>query len=814
MSKIVIVGGVAGGATAIARLRRLDESAEIVLLEKGEHVSFANCGLPYYIGNVIKQRDALFVSNIESITGKYGVTIRNFSEVIEIDKENKEVVVLDLKSGEKYRESYDKLVLSTGSKPFVPPMPGIESENVFTLWNIPDTDKIYEFIEKNQPKKAVVAGGGFIGLEMAENLAHRGIDVTIVEFALQVMAPLDKDMATLVENHLQSKKVKLLLNTGVKAIVNEGKQVELSTGEFLDSDMVLLSIGVRPNTEFVKKAGLKVNQRGGVVVDELLQTSDPNIYAIGDMIEVTNKVNGLKTMIPLAGIANKQGRAVAANVLGKQAEAFNGAIGTSVAKIFDFTIAATGENEKSLMARGLTRWKDYGIALVHPMSHAGYYPGATAMTIKLLFSLSDGKVLGAQIVGIDGVDKRIDTVATTIHFKGTIYDLTAIELAYAPPFSSAKDPINMAGYVATDIYEGLTHPITFQEYEAIKDQVVLLDVREVIENELGAIKEAVNMPLTELRNRLSELDPNKEYVTYCAVGLRGYLSERILKQHGFKVRNLVGGYRSFQDATGGVASGQEHVDQDKLPTFTKPNPNKVVNILDVCGLSCPGPIVKVAKELENLQSGDQIEVVATDPGFARDIASWCENTGNVLLDNVSEKGQYKAFIQKGQGVKTVTSECPIKEKTMIVFDGDLDKAIASFIIANGALAMGNKVNMFFTFWGLNILRKPEKVAVKKDFMGKMFGFMMPKGSKKLKLSKMNFSGAGSSMMKKVMEKKGVDSLETLIKQAIENGAKLVACQMSMDVMGITKEELIDGVEVGGVATMLADNDRSNMNLFI
>ena len=809
--KIIIVGGVAGGATALARLRRLDESAEIVLFEKGEFVSFANCGLPYYLGGVIKNRDSIFVTNIDSIKGKYNVDIRNFSEVTQIDREQKKVKVKNVKTGEEYFESYDKLLLSTGSYPFVPPMEGVEAENVFTLWNVADVDKIYNYIHEHQPKSAVIAGGGFIGIEVAENLLEKGISVTLVEFSAQILPPLDKDMAKIAENHIQDKGIKLLLNTGVKSIQKNGKQVELSNGDIIDTDMTLLSIGVRPNTVLAKDAGLELNQRGGVIVNDFMQSSDEDIYAIGDMIEVTNKVNDLKTMIPLAGPANKQGRAVAANILGLQNETYEGSIGTGIAKVCDLTIASTGENEKSLISRGLKLWEDYGISIVHPMSHAGYYPGAKPMTIKLIYSNKDARVLGAQIVGYEGVDKRIDTIATTIHFKGSIYDLTKLELAYAPPYSSAKDPVNMAAYAASNSYEGLSEPISYEDFLASKDKFTLLDVREDMETAAGSIDNSLKIPLTKLRHRLSELDKTKTYVTFCAIGLRGYIAERILKQEGYKVRNLLGGYKTYSDINyvPGNKKAFIQAEQDKLP-----QESSSALELDVCGLSCPGPIVSVAKEMDNLKEGQTLLVTATDPGFCNDIESWCINTGNTLVSKSDKKGIYKVVLKKGSSEDLPKPSCKQKEKTMIVFDGDLDKALAAFIIATGSAAMGNKVNMFFTFWGLNILRKSNPPIVKKDIMSKLFAIMMPKGSKKLTLSKMNFGGMGTKMMKDIMKKKGISSLEELIAQAQKAGVKMTACQMSMDVMGLKKEELIDGIEIGGVATMLNDNDNSNMNLFI
>ena len=836
--KIIIVGGVAGGATAAARLRRLDENAEILLIERGEFVSFANCGLPYYIGGAVKNRDALFVLNIAAIESKYNVKIRNFSEAIRIDREDKTLTIKDLKKGMEYDESYDKLLLSTGSHPFVPDMKGLDAENVFTLWNIPDVDKINAYIQKYQPRHALVAGSGFIGLEMAENLKERGLEVCLVEFADQLLPPFDPEMAKLIQDHLAVKGIRLLLETGLSEIRDNGKSAVLSNGETLSSDMILLSIGVRPNSALAKDAGLRLNARGGIVVDSCMRTDDPDIYAIGDVIEVENPIDKSRTMTPLAGPANKQGRAVAANLLGKKSEPYPGTIGTSVIKIFDLTAASTGMNEKQLKAKGMKLWKDYGLVVIHPLSHAGYYPGAVPMTLKLLYSMPEGRVLGAQIVGYDGIDKRIDTIATAIHFRGSIYDLTEMELAYAPPYSSAKDPVNMAGYAAANILEKLSSPITQQELDATdpRDDWQLLDIREEPETAMGMIPGAIRIPLTALRKRMGELNPRQKYIVYCAVGLRGYIAERILKQKGFTVRNLIGGFRSYGDLHRISPSAAKLPTQDSggkgqpsaypasaLPDSHDSNSSFEAATLDACGLSCPGPILRLSQRISEIHPGDKLTVKATDPGFIRDIESWCETTGNRLLSSSEDKGIFSAEIQKGnvtanerrvdQNGNPVCTAA-VKEKTMIVFDGDLDKAIAAFIIAAGSAAMGSKVNMFFTFWGLNILRKPEKTRVKKDLISSMFSIMMPRGTKKLRLSKMNFGGLGSKMMRSVMKKKGISSLEELIHKAQKAGVKMTACQMSMDVMGLSREELIDGVEVGGVASMLNDNDHSNMNLFI
>lgn len=823
--KILIVGGVAGGATAISRLRRLDEKAEIILFERGKYVSFANCGLPYYIGGTIERRESLFVTTPEAIIGKYGVDVRVENEVLSIDTENKKVLVLNHKTNERYEETYDKILLSTGSRPFVPSVDGINENNVFHLWTIPDVDDIQKFITENDPKKAVVVGGGFIGLEMVENLIERGIEVTLIEMASQVMPPLDIDMAKLIENYLHQKGVTVLLNEAFYGTENNGKTIRLSSGKRIETEFTILSIGVRPNNELAQGADLALNQKGGVQVNEFMQTSNPDIYAVGDVIGVEDYIFGGEIMVPLAGPANKQGRAVAANILGLEPESYRGTMGTSIAKVFDLTVASVGANEKTLEQKGQIYKKDYFVSLIHPMNHAGYYPGALPMTIKLIFA-NDGKVLGAQIVGYEGVDKRIDTIATTIHFHGSVSDLTELELAYAPPYSNAKDPVNFAGYVAENILKGLTDPVLYREWLEHPDEYQFLDIRENPEIVVGSLYNAKHIPLTELRGRLFELSKDVHYLTFCTVGLRGYIAERVLKQNGFKASNLLGGYRSVMDLES-KAMPKVSTEQDKLPEEPKENITSFEKrVLNVCGLSCPGPIVEVSREMEELEEGQILRVTATDPGFARDIQSWCQNTGNQLLSQTEEKGTFTATILKGSASEestkdsllTVTGPDEIrsktKEKTMIIFDGDLDKAIAAFIIATGAAAMGNKVHMFFTFWGLSIIRKEHAPKVKKDFMGKMFGFMLPKSSKKLSLSQMNFAGAGPKMIRSLMKKHGVSSLEELIKQAIDMGVELTACQMSMDLMGLKKEELIDGVAIGGVASMLNDNDNSNMNLFI
>ncbi len=819
MKKVVIIGGVAGGATCAARLRRLDESVEIVILERGEYISYANCGLPYYVGDVIKNRAALLLQTPEAMKKKYNIDVRVKNEVVAIDREKKEVTVKRVDTGETYAEPYDTLVISTGSSPVRPPIPGIDSSRIQTLWTVPDTDRIRALVQDQGVKTAAVIGGGFIGLEMAENLRHAGVEVSLIEALDQVMSPIDFEMAQLLHENLLQNGVKLFLGDGVSSFTNNEHDVTvtLKSGKTVSAELVILSIGVRPNGELAKAAGLTVNARGGVVVDKTLKTSDPNIYAVGDVIEVEDFTFKEPTMIPLAGPANKQGRIAANNINGAN-ETYEGTQGTSVAKVFDLTAASTGANEKTLIKRGMVKGKDYESIIITQNSHAGYYPGAVPLTLKMLFSMDGKKIFGAQIVGKDGVDKRIDTLSTAIRLGASVYDLQTLEFAYAPPYSSAKDPVNMAGYVAGNVLSG---KVAYSSWDVLEKEpeAVALDVREDAELMAYSLPNAnvKHIPLGQLRIRLSELDKSKEVSVFCAIGVRAYNATRVLKENGFKnVKLYPGGARFYQSThyqpdTTPIAqvsiSDSGHVDTKDIP--------KASMRLDCSGMQCPGPIMKVFETMKEMHNGDVVEVSASDPGFARDIVAWTRRTGNTLVANERRGDDYVALVKKGS---SNTAAPVVKDttegKTIIVFSGDLDKVLASFIIANGAAAMGRPVTMFFTFWGLTVLRKPKRQKVKKTFMESMFGAMLPRGSKKLKLSRMNMGGMGTKMMKKIMGDKNVDSLEDLIKKAMKAGVKIVACTMSMDVMGIKEEELIEGVELGGVGAYLGDAEESNVNLFI
>jgi len=538
--KVLIVGGVAGGAAAAARLRRLDENAEIIMFERDEYISFANCGLPYYIGETIKQRNKLIVQTPESLKSRFNIDVRNNSEVIGIDTVKKIATVRSQAKGT-YEESYDYMVLSPGAKPIKPNIEGINHERIFTLRNIPDTDKIKTYVDKQGIESAVVIGGGYVGVEMAENLKLRGLEVTIVEAAPHIMAPLDTDLVVIVEKEILDNGVRIILNDGVKAFKDLDGRVEitLNSNTLLKADLVILAIGVAPDTEFLKDSEIVLGPKGHIVVNEKLETNAANVYAVGDAIEIVDFVTKQKGAVALAGPANKQGRIAADNIAGLDSS-YKGTQGTSIIKVFSLTAAGTGNNERSL-----TRLKiPYKAITTHPASRASYYPGGSQMTLKLIFN-QEGQILGAQSVGVDGVDKRIDVIATVIRLGGTVTDLTELELCYAPPFSSAKDPVNMAGYVAQNVLAGRVETMTVEQYMNYDyENTILLDVRTESEFKNGHFEGALNIPVDSLRGRLGELDKNQEILEYCQVGLRGYVAARILTQKGFKVKNIGGGFKS------------------------------------------------------------------------------------------------------------------------------------------------------------------------------------------------------------------------------------------------------------------------------
>lgn len=819
--KHVIIGGVAGGATAAARIRRADEGAEIVLFEKGKYISYANCGLPYYIGGTIAEREKLFVQTPASFGGRFNVDVRVENEVIGIDIAAKSVEVR-CADGSTYTERYDKLLLSPGASPVRPSLRGIEMEGIFTLRNVDDTDRIKNYVTSRRIESAVVVGAGFIGLEMAENLHHAGAQVSVVEMGNQVMAPVDFSIASHVHQHLLQKGVRLYLEQSVERFEKQGGKIEVffKSGESVVTDIVILSIGVRPETALAKAAGLRIGETGGIWVDDYLQTSASDVYAVGDAIEFPHPLTGKPWLNYLANPANRQGRIVADNMVFGNTIRYEGAIGTSIAKVFDMTVASTGLAAKRLKRFGIS----YASSTTHSASHASYYPDALPLTIKLTFDPVSGKLYGAQCVGYDGVDKRIDQIALLIKRGGTVYDLQQVEHTYAPPFSSAKDPIAIAGYVAGNVISGAMPVTTWRQVAGMdRSEALFLDVRTREEFAFGSIPDAMNIPLDELRGRIDELPRDKDIHLYCAIGLRGYLALKILMGCGFtRVTNLSGGYKTYATATAPIVSAMASasscctadVDTQRVDTKCAGGQVKTVKI-DACGLQCPGPVMKIKQAIDSISEGERIEMVATDAGFSRDAQAWCNTTGNRLISNSESKGKYTVVIEKGSP-KACEKAAPGggKAKTLIMFSDDLDKALATFVLANGAAATGQKVSIFFTFWGLNVIKKTVKPKVKKDFFGRMFSLMLPSSSLRLHLSKMSMLGVGDRMMRHIMKHKGIDSLESLRQQAVDNGVEFIACQMSMDVMGVQREELLDNVTVGGVATYMERAEEANVNLFV
>ena len=793
--RVIIIGGGACGASCATRLRRLDEHCEITILERTDEVSIANCGLPYYCSDVINDRDKILVSNPQKFKNMFNIDVRLNTEVVEINRVEKFVVS---SNGEKFY--YDKLVLAQGGSPIVPPLEGVNNKNIFTVRSLADADKIKDYINNNNVKSAVVVGAGFIGIEMAENFAHLGLETKVVELSNQILAPVDYEVACFAQNEMRDKGVELILSDGVKEL--KEKEIELNSGKTIPYDIAILAIGVKPETTLAKNSNLEVDR--GIIVNENMQTNDENIFAGGDSVEIKHFVTNNDVLIPLAGPANRQGRIIADNICNLKST-YKKSQGTSVLKVFDYTVACTGYNEKSLQRENIPYWK----ALTFGNSHAGYYPDATSTFYKLLFN-NNGKILGAQAVGYEGVEKRIDVIASVMRNQGTIQELLDSELCYAPPYSSAKDSVNILGMCADNILKGLVKPAYYEDI----DGSYIVDVRIPESYNIKTINGAVNIPLAELRERINEIPKDKKVILVCNTGYTSYVASRILIQNGYNnVYSLLGGMQLFKEIEKDRGKHQEIKKLQKATTLTSVSNSNVIRI-DACGLSCPGPIMKLSDTISKLNNGEILEITSTDRGFYSDVQAWCNSTNNTLLNLINADKKIVATIQKGiNNEQSFQNKNSKNGQTIVVFSNDLDKALASFIIANGAKASGKDVTMFFTFWGLNVLRK-ENITVKKGLVDKMFGFMMPKGADKLTLSKMNMGGLGSLMMKQVMKRKNILSLKELIEQAQKQGVKFIACQMSMDVMGIQKEELLDGVEIGGVAKYIAESNNSNSNLFI
>ena len=816
-----------------ARARRLDEFAEIVVFEKSHHVSFANCGLPYHIGEVITDRSRLLLQTPESLRESLDIDVRIATEVLAIDRATRTVTVRDLDGGREYIESYDKLALCMGASAVRPPLPGIDLPGIHVLRRIGDMDQIKALVDKGLAEvkkgrrkefRTVVVGAGYIGVEMAENLRHRGARVDLVEMADQILPPLDKEMSIPVERHLKSRGVRVHVSTAVAAFASRpdgGLSVELNNNVVLPADLVVLSVGVRPRTKLASDAGIELGPRGGIKVDTHMRTNDPDIFAAGDGVETLHTVLPGTHLVPLAGPANREARVAAENICGRDTE-YRSTQGTSVVKVFEMVAGGTGASERQLKAAGLP----FRAVHVHPSGHAGYYPGTAMLHLKVLFDPTTGRLLGGQAAGFDGVDKRLDVLAGAVRAGLTVFDLEEFELAYAPPFGSAKDPINMVGFVASNVIRGDLRLWYAEDYPKNTEGARIIDVRTPEEYGIWHLPGAENVPLGTLRSVCESWDKAVPLRLYCAVGFRSYLANRVLVQRGFTdVSTLSGGSTTFRFWHDVAAEDlvaptpvENYAEKESLPTPQRAATGVRID-LDCTGLACPGPILKLTEHMKSLNVGDEILVHVADPGFATDGPAWAKRNEHQLVSIEPEGPGFRATFRKGgAGAMTSTTTAGVitgpPKTSFVVFSGDLDKLIAAFIIANGALAMGEQVSMFFTFWGLNALRRKKPPKRERNALDKVFGAMMPAGPEELKLSQMHMMGAGTAMINRVMKSGGVPTLPDLMKTAIAAGARLIACTMTMDLLGIAESDLIKSVEFGGVATFLDEAADSRTTLFI
>lgn len=849
--RVVIIGGVAGGATAAARLNRLTNDFDVTILERSPDVSFANCGLPYYLGGEIRDRNKLALQTPQSLQQQLGVKVHTLTEATRILRDQKLVEIRDIKTGQVNSLPFDKLILSPGASPIVPKnVPGVQLPHVFTLRNLQDMDKLHAAIQSLQPdhRRVTVIGAGFIGLEVAEQLRHVHCDVTLVERAPSVLPQADADFAEFLHTPLQEHGVHLVTNDGLVGIERIDKDsivsmtVNLASGKSIESDLVVLCIGVAPESQLAKDCGLNLTQRGHVVVNEFMQTNDSDIYAVGDVISTKDIVfPQYPAAVALGNLANMQAR-VAADHLFQSAKGnadkvrgYSGSLGTSIVRVFDSVLALTGWTETRLRQQNIP----YSSTVITAFDHASYYPEATPITMKLTYCPNTGRVFGAQAVGVDGagVDKRIDVAATAITGGMTIDDLSQLQLCYSPPFGSARDVVNVAGLAARNRRDNLVHPtFAFDEAPKTQKEVVLLDVRPKESAQIAPLpqKNVLNIPYKEIKNHLAELLQRKdevEYRTICAWGKTAYFASRELEKVGLNTTTLIGGL-------------QMHRKPLPDPTIMSNNINKEVGSdaasgvsikLDCTGMACPGPLLQLRESLASMPPGSSLSVTATDPGFKADVKAFAAANNLVLKELNSSKGVIHALLSKPSpgSSQTTPSTTPLQKSTsdttvdgrrkgatLVVFSEEFDKVLASFVIANGAAAMGGEVTMFFTFWGLNALKKSTmecssgKEGNDKDVMDRMFGAMMPSGPDSLPLSHFNFGGLGASMMKHVMNKKNLPNLPGLLEAARKQNIRLVACTMSMDAMGIRQNELIDGVELGGVAEYLNAAEKTGTNLFI
>jgi len=841
---IAIVGGVAGGASAAARLRRLDEHARIIMLERGNDISFANCGMPYYIGGEIREREKLKVHDKNSLAALLNIEILTNSNVSGLDLQNKTLEYQQ--NGQTHTLAFDKLILSPGAKPIHPSLPGADDTRIKTLRNLADMDAIKA--AATQAKKAVIIGAGFIGLEMAEQLHALGLQVSIVELQQQILPQLDAEMTNELVEELVNRGINLYLGDGLKQFQATPQQlvVELNSGTQLECELCILSIGVSPENNLAKQAGLALGARGHIQVNQFQQTGHPDVYAVGDVCESNDALLGGPSALALGGPANRQGRIAAEHIVQQNSSSpYRGNIGTAIVRVFDKTAGVSGYTLKRLAASGI----EHDFVIVNAAQHASYYPGASNLQMLLSWEKATGRVLGAQISGSDGVDKRLDVMATALAAGMKIEQLAQLELSYAPPFGNAKDIINIAAFAALNKRDGL---IDFVYELPEDDSARIIDVRPREVAELRPLQHAINIPLSELRQQLAGLDADKNYVVACNLGKTSYFAARILAQHGLRVKSLGAGLGFYfnkqrhtpqnllkqakQASLNGCNSPAENSKQNhsdcmnsnscntpQAPALpeqaTAGSASQNVLQVDCRGLACPGPIVRLKQQLEQNPEAGTIEVLAEDSGFISDIKAFAKSYNLAITASQSERRPYSFTLQRqpahSPGSTSTQDAGPARKGvSLVVFSNDMDKLLAALVIANGALAMGGKATLFFTFWGLSALRKQPERAVSKDFMGRMFGWMLPKNMDKLPLSRMNMFGMGAPMLKMRMRDKNLPNPAGLLQEARAMGLRIVACTMSMEAMGITKEELIDGVEYGGVADFLDSAGQTATNMFI
>ncbi len=834
MKKILIVGAMAGGATAAARLRRLNEEDEIILFERGEYVSLDHCGLPYYMGDVFSDRQKLQIHTKESLETRFNLDLRNFSEVKAVYPNAKLVDVKDYQTGEIYQETYDKLILSPGTKSKKTEIKGLDkADNVFSLKNMHDADQIKEMLVKHRPRRAVVVGGGYGGLKIVENLQGLGINVTLVEKENQVLKALDFELAQMIHQELNANCVNLILADPVDHFQKNGHEVVLKSGMVLEADCVILEVGNQPENELAKSGNFKLGLKGHIKTSKNFEVFDaesgeinPDIFVIGDAAEQVDFLKKKPLSFYSASLTIHQGRILADYINGISIKN-KGTQATSVLKVFNKVVARTGYNKELLDKNKL----DYQVVHAYRSNHASYYPGSATISLKAFYDPKSLKILGVQGFGQEGTEKRIDVIATAMNFNATIEDLMALELSYAPPFSSPKDPVNILGYIAQNINTNAYKTLQWDQIDdRIKAGLYVIDVRTEVENQAGTIEGSVNIELNSLRDRIDEIKIEKDQpiCVFCQVGHRAYLATRILKGNGFtNVYNLSGGYTTYKNAHYIIAEPNFTPGECRLhPIDEEVNVDKggdkhgvVEKIVHAQGLQCPGPLMAVFEGIQDIEDGQLLKVIATDYGFVNDVKNWCETNNHSLVAQETKGSEYISIIRKGgsQNSLELSQSGPAlnqKNATLVVFSGEMDKVLAALIIAQGAVAQGKNVTLFFTFWGLNALRKSDVKVRNKTFMEKMFGAMMPKGSKKLPLSNMNMLGMGPVMIKGIMKKKHVDDLDTMIKKSQKAGVRFIACTMSMDLMGIKKEELIDGIEYAGVATYISSNENVGTTLFV